>query len=81
MDAYKKVGFGSFKNVDPEKAKKVKMTAPDLGGVGGWWALRKYEVFVLGHKSDIPYVAVPIIGQSYALIWAVASFDLERLSW
>jgi hypothetical protein len=37
MDAYKKVGFGSFRDVDPEKAKKVKMTAPDLGGAGGWW--------------------------------------------
>jgi hypothetical protein len=37
MEAYKSAGFGSFKDLDPEAAKKVKMQAPELGGVGGWW--------------------------------------------
>jgi hypothetical protein len=37
MDAYKKAGFGSFRDLDPEAAKNIKMQAPDLGGVGGWW--------------------------------------------
>lgn len=37
MDAYKTAGFGSFRDLDPEAAKKVKMQAPDMGGFGGWW--------------------------------------------
>ena len=37
FDAYNSVGFGSMKNIDSAKAKDMKLTAPKLGGFGGWW--------------------------------------------
>jgi len=51
FDAYKKVGFGRFDEVDKEVAKQVKLAAPDMpGGVGGWF---KYMTNV-GSISPIP---------------------------
>lgn len=35
FDAYKAVGFGSLDDV--KDTKDIKMTAPELGGFGGWW--------------------------------------------
>lgn len=50
FDAYKAVGFGRFDEVDPEVAKSVKLTAPELGGLGDWW---KY-FSIVGKVSPIP---------------------------
>lgn len=35
--AYKNASFGRFDEQDQDVLKEVKMTAPDLGGFGGWW--------------------------------------------
>lgn len=50
FDAYKQVGFGRFDEQDKKVAKQVKMSAPDLGGLGGAW---KYMSNV-GKISPIP---------------------------
>ena len=37
FDAYNSVGFGSLGESMNISASDVKMTAPELGGFGGWW--------------------------------------------
>lgn len=37
FDAYKAVGFGSFGMDQPVDTKDIQMTAPEMGGFGGWW--------------------------------------------
>jgi hypothetical protein len=35
--AYDSAGFGSMKDLDNSKVKDLKLSAPKLGGFGGWW--------------------------------------------
>jgi hypothetical protein len=35
--AYSAAGFGKFGDTSAEDVKGMKMTAPKLGGFGGWW--------------------------------------------
>ena len=37
FDAYNSVGFGSMKDLDNSKVNNLKLSAPKLGGFGGWW--------------------------------------------
>lgn len=41
---YKSVGLGLFTEADKEKAKAVKLKAPELGGFGGWLKYLKNSV-------------------------------------
>ena len=56
FEAYKSVGFGSLDISQPVKG-DIKMTAPQMGGLGGWW---KYLTNVMSlspvepGKSGIP---------------------------
>lgn len=37
FNAYKAAGFGSMGDIGKLDAKDIKLTAPRLGGIGGWW--------------------------------------------
>jgi hypothetical protein len=37
FDAYNSVGFGSMKDLNNSKVKDIQLSAPKLGGFGGWW--------------------------------------------
>lgn len=57
--AYKQVGFGRFDEQDPEVAKQVKMTAPDLGGLGGAWKYMSNVAKVSPIPPDMKFGEVP----------------------
>ena len=57
--AYKQVGFGRFDEVDPEVAKQVKMTAPDLSGLGGAWKYMSNVMKVSPIPPDMKFGEVP----------------------
>lgn len=52
FDAYKAAGFGRFDQVDKERVKNVKMSAPELGGLGGW--MNYFSI--VGKVSPVPKV-------------------------
>jgi hypothetical protein len=37
FNVYKNVGFGSMKDLGNKNMKDIKLSAPKLGGFGGWW--------------------------------------------
>jgi hypothetical protein len=37
FDAYNSVGLGSMKDLDNSKVKDIQLSAPKMGGFGGWW--------------------------------------------
>jgi hypothetical protein len=37
FNAYKNVGFGSMKDFQKNDTEQLKLSAPKLGGFGGWW--------------------------------------------
>ena len=52
FDAYRAAGFGRFDQVDKEAVKKIKMTAPELGGFGEW--MNYFSI--VGKVSPVPKV-------------------------
>ena len=57
--AYKQVGFGRFDEQDPEIAKQVKMTAPDLGGWKGAWKYMSNVAKISPIPPDMKFGEVP----------------------
>ena len=57
--AYKQMGFKRFDEQDPEVAKQVKMTAPDLGGFGGAWKYMSNVMKVSPIPPDMKFGEVP----------------------
>jgi len=72
FDAYKAAGFGRFDQVDKEKVKNVKMSAPELGGLGGWMNYFSIVGKVSPVPKDLKFGEVP-----EGVLWTGGTFVIQ----
>lgn len=72
FDAYKAAGFGRFDQVDKERVKNVKMSAPELGGLGGWMNYFSIVGKVSPVPKDLKFGEVP-----EGVLWTGGTFVIQ----
>lgn len=58
--AYSSMGLGLITDADKEDVKKIKLTAPEMGGFGGWWKyLRNAATLAPIEKDKTKFGSIP----------------------
>ena len=57
--AYEAVGFGRFDETDKEELKSLALSAPDLGGFGGWWKYMSNVMSLSPVPKDMKFGEIP----------------------